>query len=191
MIDISYIEDEVEQVEPDGGGEPPESRPDRPRWHRWATFGAIAALLVGLFAFASSHTQTPDQLRTADGVGVGEMYTVMQRYGQSWLRVTEVTLTAATNDGDPAALFIVEGRGWFKNQPAKLTAVACTTGAVSKIGEWSVGGDGSFRFADTDPGGGNYFLSIEGLQVDPVNILIGPAGQRVLSPMERGCPQVA
>ncbi len=36
------------------------------------------------------------------------------------------------------------------------------------VGTWAVGGDGGFRFADTDPGGGTYVLTIEGLETDPV-----------------------
>ena len=190
VTDISYIEDEVElhgEEHVETGPPPP---PERPRWHRWAAFGAAAAALIGLFAIASSRTQPPDRLRSADGVGVGQVYTVGQRFGQSWLRITEITLTAATADGDPAALFIVEGRGWLPQQRASLTAQACGTDDVSTVGTWVVGGDGGFRFADTDPGGGTYVLTIDGLETDPVRVLIGPDSQRTLGPLERGCPKV-
>ena len=190
VIDISYIEDEVEvpDEEPVETTQPP---PARPRWHRWAAFGAAAAALIGLFVIASSRTQPPDRLRSADGVGVGQVYTVGQRFGQSWLRITEITLTAATADGDPAALFVIEGRGWLPQQRASLSAQACSTGEVTTVGTWVVGGSGGFRFADTDPGGRDYVLTIEGLEAQPVRVLIGPASQRVLSPIERGCPEVA
>jgi hypothetical protein len=119
------------------------------------------------------------------------VYTVGQRFGSSWLRITEITLTAATAHGDPAALFIVEGRGWLPNQSGNLIAQTCDSGAVSKVGTWVVDGNGGFRFADTDPGGGTYFLTIEGLETDPVRVLIGPRDQRVLAPLEQGCPEVA
>ena len=102
VTDISYIEDEVELPDEGRGETTPPPPPSRPRWHRWAAFGASAAALIGLFAIASSRTQPPDRLRSADGVGVGQVYTVGQRFGQSWLRITEITLTAATADGDPA-----------------------------------------------------------------------------------------
>jgi hypothetical protein len=191
VIDISYIGDEIELPgeEQFETTEPPP--PARPRWHRWAAFGAAGAMLVGLFAVASSRTQPPDRLRSADGVGVGQVYTVAQRFGQSWMRITEITLTAATADGDPAALFIIEGRGWLPQQRASLTAQACGTGEVTTVGSWVVGGQGAFRFADTDPGGGTYVLTIEGLESDPVRVLIGPDSQRTLGPLERGCPEVA
>ena len=188
MIDISYIGDEVELPDEEDVETPP---PSRPRWHRWAAVGAAAAVLVGLFAIVSSRTQPPDRLRSADGVGVGQVYTVGRRTGSSWLRITEITLTAATADGDPAAVFIVEGRGWLPSQRAKLTALACGTGEVSTVGTWAVNGSGGFRFADTDPGGGTYVLTLEGLSTDPLRILIGPSGQRVLGPLEEGCPQLA
>ena len=61
---------------------------------------------------------------------------------------------------------------------------------VSTVGTWVVGGDGGFRFADTDPGGGTYVLTIDGLETDPVRVLIGPDSQRTLGPLERGCPKV-
>jgi hypothetical protein len=120
------------------------------------------------------------------------VYTIGQQFGSSWLRITEITLTAATADGDPAALFVIEGRGWLPQQHATLTAQACDgTGEVSTVGTWVVNGTGGFRFADTDPGGGTYLLTIEGLETDPVRVLIGPGDQRVLGPLERGCPEVA
>jgi hypothetical protein len=189
VIDISYVEDEVEPADE----EPVEPLPpsSRPRWHRWAAFGAAAAALVGLFAIASSRTQPPDRLRSADGVGVGQVYVVGQRFGSSWLRITEITLTAATAHGDPAALFIVEGRGWLPQQSGTLTGEVCATGVVSTVGTWAVDGSGGFRFADTDPGGGTYLLTIDGLERDPVRVLIGPGDQRVLAPSDRGCPQLA
>lgn len=189
MIDISYIEDEVEQEAPEQtetDGVPP----SRPRSHRWVAVGAVGALLVGMFAFASARTQ-PKSLRTPDTVSAGDVYTVRARFGQAWLRVSEITLFAATVDGDSAALFVLEGRGWYPGQRARVTAEACATGEVTEIGSWVVGGDGSFRFADTDPGGGTYFLQIDGLASDPVRVLIGPDGQRWLAPAERGCPQLA
>ena len=97
-----------------------------------------------------------------------------------------------TADGDPAALFIVEGRGWFPQQRASLTAQACGTGDVSTVGTWAVDGNGGFRFADTDPGGGTYVLTIEGLESDPVRVPHrSRRDQRVLGPLEQGCPQLA
>ena len=191
MIDISYIEDEVELPHEEHVETTEPAPPARPPWHRWAAFAAGAALLLGLFMIASSRTQPPDRLRSADGVGVGQMFTVDRRTGSSWMRFIEVTLTAATADGDPAALFIVEGRGWLPGQRAKLTALACGTGEASDVGTWTVNGSGGFRFADTDPGGGTYVLTLEGLSTDPLRVLIGPDDQRVLGPLERGCPEVA
>lgn len=190
MIDISYIEDEVEQDDSEGGGEPPESERERPRWQRWLAVGVVGALLVGLFAVASARTQTKS-LRTADSVTVGEVYMVRTRFGQAWLRVSDITLNAATVDGDSAALFVIEGRGFFPNQPATVIAEACETGDITELGSWVVGADGSFRLADTDPNGGTYFLQINGLAADSVLILIGGGEERILSGVERGCPQVA
>jgi hypothetical protein len=188
VIDISYIEDEVEQ-EDLSGGEPPEPTAprERPRWHRWAAFGAVGALLVGLFALASARTQ-PKSLRSADSVSVGEVYMVRARFGQAWLRVSDITLNAATVEGDSAALFVIEGRGFFPNQAATVTAEACESGSITELGSWTVGPDGSFRFADTDPSGGTYFLQINGLAADPVLVLIGGGQERVLLGPERGCP---
>src|SRR5262245_38601565 len=190
MIDISYIEDEVEPEDLEGGASGP-SEPSSPRqrarWHRWAAVGAVGALLVGLFALASARTQ-PKSLRSADSVSVGDVSMVRARFGQAWLRVSDITLHAATAKGDSAALFVIEGRGFFPNQPATVTAEACETGAITELGTWTVGPDGSFRFADTDPHGGTYFLQIEGLAADPVLVLIGGGEERLLTGPERGCP---
>src|SRR4029453_8495417 len=113
------------------------------------------------------------------------------RFGQSWLRVSDITLEAATVDGDSAALFVIEGRGFFPKQPATVIAEACETGRITELGSWMVGADGSFRFAHTDPGGGLYFLQINGLAADPVLVLIGGGGGGLLTGPERGCPFLA
>ncbi len=189
VIDISYIGDEVELPDEEDVETPP---PSRPRWQRWAGGrcggrGAGRPLRDRVVAHAAS--RSAPAARTASGSV--SVYTVGQRTGSSWLRITEITLTAATADGDPAALFIVEGRGWLPSQRAKLTALACGSGEVSTVGTWAVNGSGGFRFADTDPGGGTYVLTLEGLSTDPLRMLIGPSGQRVLRPLEEGCPQLA
>ena len=53
---------------------------------------------------------------------------------------------------------------------------------MTELGSWVVDGNGSFRFAHTDPGEGTYVLTIQGLESEPVRILIGPTDQRVLGP---------
>jgi hypothetical protein len=189
MIDISYIEDEVEQEDP-AEVEPSGPPPSRPRLQRWLAVGAVAALIAVLFAVASARTQ-PRSLRSADTVGVGEVYTVRVFAGERWMRVNLITLLAGTADGDGAALFVLEGRGWLPRQAGTLTVEECQTGEVTELGSWVVGGTGSFRFAHTDPGEGTYALTIEGLESEPVRILIGPTDQRVLVSPERGCPHVA
>ena len=189
MIDISYIEDEVEQEHPEQA-EHQGAPPSRPRWQRWLAFTLIAALLVGMFVVASARTQRKS-LRSADTVSVGEVYTVRVFSGQRWMRVNQITLLAGTADGDGAALFVVEGRGWLPRQSATLTVEECQTGDVTELGSWVVDGNGSFRFAHTDPGEGTYALTIQGLESEPVSILIGPTDQRVLVAPERGCPRLA
>ena len=37
-----------------------------------------------------------------------------------------------------------------------------------ELGSWVVDGNGSFRFAHTDPGEGTYALTIQGLESEPV-----------------------
>ena len=189
MIDISYIEDEVEQEHPEQA-EPLGPPPSRPRWQRWLAFTVIGALLLGMFAVASARTQRKT-LRSADTVSVGEVYTVRVFSGQRWMRVNQITLLAGTADGDGAALFVVEGRGWLPRQSASLTVEECESGDVTELGSWVVDGNGSFRFAHTDPGEGTYALTIQGLESEPVYILIGPTDQRVLVAPERGCPRLA
>jgi len=186
MIDISYIEDEVEQE----GSEPSDPAPPPPRHRRpWVIAVGIAAV-AALFAVASLRTQPHSSV--PDALGVGEVRTVGSRFGsQSWLRLTAVTLTAATAKGDPAALFIVEGRGWLPGQHAHLTAEVCETGGSTALGSWSLGPDGTFRYAHTDAGSGTFLLTIEGLESDPIRILIGGGEQRMLSPAEQGCPNLA
>ena len=188
MIEISYLDDDVEPQQ-DGPEETPPSAPSPP-WRRWAVGGALAALLAGLLAIASFRTE-PHDLHAGGLVGVGDVYTVRAEVGQAFLRVTEVTLVAPTADHDPAALFILEGRGWYPGVAATLAAEACDTGQVTTLGSWTVAGNGSFRFADTDPGGGTYLLTVDGLSSQPMRVLVGPNGQRVLGPLERGCPQLA
>ena len=188
MIDISYIDDEVEHEGPESG-DPVPAPPERRRRKPWMIAVSIAAV-VALFAVASLRTQPHSNV--PDALGVGEVRTVGSRFGdQRWLRVTAVTLTAATAKGDPAALFIVEGRGWLPGQHARLGAEVCATGDVSDLGSWSLGPDGTFRYAHTDPGSGTFLLTIEGIASDPIRILIGGGEQRFLSSTERGCPNLA
>ena len=99
---------------------------------------------------------------------MGEVYTVRVFSGQRWMRVNQITLLAGTADGDGAALFVVEGRGWLPRQSASLTVEECESGDVTELGSWVVDGNGSFRFAHTDPGEGTYALTIQGLESEPV-----------------------
>ena len=99
VIDISYIEDEVEQEQPEHA-EPVGTPPSRPRWQRWLAFTVIGALLLGMFAVAFVAHGQRKSLRSADTVSVGEVYTVRVFSGQRWMRVNQITLLAGTADGD-------------------------------------------------------------------------------------------
>ena len=190
VTDISYIEDEVELPDEERGETTPPPPPSRPRWHRWAAFGAAAAALIGLFAIASSRTQPPERLRSADGVGVGQVYTVGQRFGQSWLRITEITLTAATADGDPAALFIVEGRGWLAT-PARVAHGAGVRHRRRREHGRHVGRRWRRRVPLRRHRSGRRHVRAHDRRprVRARPILIGPDSQRTLGPLEQGCPQ--
>ena len=107
--------------------------PSRPRWQRWLAFTVIGALLLGMFAVASSRTERK-ALRSADAVSVGEVCRVHVFSGQRWMRVNQITLLAGAADGDGAALFVVEGRGWLPRQSASLTVEECESGDVTELG---------------------------------------------------------